>query len=460
MKKMFLTMTALSAIFLVSPALNENAVAGQNFPMVLVKPQVKVEVDTKRLAKKPGTRRDRSNSEQSDNQQQMAAKPRSFSRPTAMVAPPLPRLRPDTPIGASHDGSLDHVLDLVGLWSPVGSERDPEAYNEFEEDDDSLGGGVDATGALGPDLPVPEGLAELFDITTNPNDLNAIAELEELRAIGDIARAGGIDPFDDPASALRQGRFGVGMNGAPNYDESGLDSGGKDSNGWTLISEFYSGNTSGRLRSRPSTYGTEYQTIVLVTDGVHDALTISTWTPGPNKTTTDVTMTARFIKGTMQSTQVTDSDGFGTVYLPPSESEEDGESEAGETGSENDNEGNDNEDVQEDTKAGGGDQGGNDTPGNGGCIRWTSFGGCMATRTKIWDSTSQPDPTEDGSGTVRSAGASIGPEAVTNGGDGSFGVEGGSGSGGFKLDPCATAGDDCGNGPGGPGNPVAGQRPD
>ena len=69
------------------------------------------------------------------------------------------------------------------------------------------------------------------------------------------------------------------------------------------------------------------------------------------------------------------------------------------------------------------------------------------------------DPTDDGSGAVRSASASIGPEAVTNGGDGSFGVEVGSGRGGFKLDPCATAGDDCGNGPGGPDNPVAGQRP-
>ena len=53
------------------------------------------------------------------------------------------------------------------------------------------------------------------------------------------------------------------------------------------------------------------------------------------------------------------------------------------------------------------------------------------------------------------SGPTLGPEAVTNSGDGNF-VSGSGGSGGFKMDPCATVSGGCGGPDGGSGPGPAG----
>ncbi len=90
------------------------------------------------------------------------------------------------------------------------------------------------------------------------------------------------------------------------------------------------------------------------------------------------------------------------------------------------------------------------------CAGWNPMNGCAGKGLTIRDMTSQPGRGETSAAGERSAGANVGPEAVTNGGDGSFIAGGNSGGGGgAEIDPCIAAGEGCGNGPDGPDGPVA-----
>ncbi len=129
---------------------------------------------------------------------------------------------------------------------------------------------------------------------------------------------------------------------------------------------------------------------------------------------------------------------------PAPEEQEEAEGGEGEGGEEGDG----------DTEAGQGAPDDTITGGTGGCGVWTPFGGCTGTGPKIWETTGQPDPSGDGTATTRNAGASIGPEAVTNADE----FHTGSGGGGVHIDPCIAAGGDCGNGPGNPTASMGGRQ--
>jgi hypothetical protein len=88
------------------------------------------------------------------------------------------------------------------------------------------------------------------------------------------------------------------------------------------------------------------------------------------------------------------------------------------------------------------------------CAGWNPMTGCAGKGVTARDMTGQPRPGETGAPDERSAGASVGAEAVTNGGDGSFIAGGNSGNGGRgEPDPCIAARESCGNGPDGPDGP-------
>jgi hypothetical protein len=78
-------------------------------------------------------------------------------------------------------------------------------------------------------------------------------------------------------------------------------------------------------------------------------------------------------------------------------------------------------------------------PGGADNCGWNPMNGCTKKSTPIWKATVQPGAHQDTGG--RSAGPSLGQEAVTNTGDGTFdsGVSGGGGGGG-QPDPCVVAG--------------------
>lgn len=93
-------------------------------------------------------------------------------------------------------------------------------------------------------------------------------------------------------------------------------------------------------------------------------------------------------------------------------------------------------------------------PGGADNCGWNPMSGCTKKSTPIWKAAVQPGAHQDTDG--RAAGPSLGQEAVTNSGDGTFdsGVSGGGGGGG-PHNPCDMA--DCGNGP--IGNGVGGRSP-
>ena len=104
-------------------------------------------------------------------------------------------------------------------------------------------------------------------------------------------------------------------------------------------------------------------------------------------------------------------------------------------------------------------------PVNGGaaegiCNGWNPLTGCGRPGPTLWETLTQPGTSEDSTVSSGRGGATSGPEAVTNPGDGSFMASGNTGgSGGRGLDPCAIqGGGDCGTGPDGLGgleNPAA-----
>jgi len=81
-------------------------------------------------------------------------------------------------------------------------------------------------------------------------------------------------------------------------------------------------------------------------------------------------------------------------------------------------------------------------PGGADNCGWNPMNGCTKRSVKIWDAMVQPGAHQDTGGSA--ARPSLGQEAVTNTGDGTFdsGVSGGGGGNG-RPNPCLTAGD-CG----------------
>ncbi|HMB48389.1 MAG TPA: hypothetical protein VKN63_08950, partial [Afifellaceae bacterium] len=275
------------------------------------------------------------------------------------------------------------------------------------------------------------------------------------------AGSGG-NPFEDPASQLRRPRFGVGMEGPP---AAGGDAPGNpghaSSSGWV---QQPSGSTPGRTvwSKNWDSIGTTTYVVQTNADGSITG-TLTLWVdaddnqPGRVDSTTETTFSPPDENGSRTvTTKTTDSNGNTTEQTAsensdtpraptPTDQNADGVDDDRESERVIITDPESEQPAPHDNDAG---------RGTGGCGVWTPFGGCTGTGPKVWDTTGQPNPADDGSATVRSAGASIGPEAVTNGGDGSFGAEGNSGrGGGFGIDPCATVAE-CGDGSGGPDNPV------
>lgn len=479
MKPILTTMTALAVVL--SSVAGADAAMNLNLPAKPPKPQiVKIkppQIRTPRNFVKPvrvPRRNDEPSKVEAGPQPEPPTSPRLKFERTAMIAPPLPRSRPDHVGNEADDEAFDHLLELIGLNTnepPVRGDPAPGAYNEFKEQDDIPGGEVDADGALGPDFPVPAGFLDLFGVTTNPNDLRLVAELEHYRAMGDIARQMPASPFDDPAGRLGRGRFGAGMDGPSGADDGTAQNPGHAGNDW----QKHPGRVPGRTAwTRNHTAGFENFVRQDHVDGSSTAEYSYNLHNGDTVTTVHIRVSAPDKNGnrTVTITETVVGDDEESVRTSTTTSRagptpddwdadgEDDDAEAADTTQGDD--GNDAE-ADQDTTAGGGDQGApndNDTGrGDGGCGTWTLFGGCTGTGLKIWDTTGQPNPTDDGSDNGRNAGASIGPEAVTNGGDGSFVSGQGRGGGGPGLDPCATAGPSCGNGPDGPGSPAGPDRP-
>lgn len=408
LKRTLLTMTALSSLILISPTLQDTAIAGQyNKPKIgMFKPQFKVKIDTRRLVTKAAKKPAGNGVAHAGPQPEPPTRPKQI-QVTYVANPvpaPLPRSRP---------------------------------YNEFEEK--GLGGDIDVAGALPPELNAPDAIKELFDISGgNPNDLMAVAE--ELLAMRDLFEEVGSNPLEDPA--LGRPRFGASMDGPPVAPGPHPNNGGVDSSpGWTLGGVYHkaTNDSYGAHWSRQTSHGTDTRDISY--GGPNGEITETIVIHGPNGQTTTTTTESHLTKDDARRSTTTVETENGMVVKEeetpaPAEEEETEGGEGGEGGEEGDG----------DTEAGQGAPDDTITGGTGGCGVWTPFGGCTGTGSKIWETTGQPDPSDDGTTTTRSAGDSIGPEAVTNADE----FHTGSGGGGVHIDPCIAAGGDCGNGPGNP----------
>jgi hypothetical protein len=458
LKRTLLTMTALSSLILISPTLQNVAVAGPNNPSIRIAgPQMKMRIDTRRLVTK-------------------AAKKPTGNAIAKAGPQPEPPTRPKRT-------KVTNVAKQDQAQLPR-----PRPYNEFEENGNGIDSEIDAAEVLPPSLGGAPELEELLDVTGgNMGDIRNTAKLLEdgpgqnaLPEIpgangefpggigGDLPfggnRVGTMDPFGGRREAFgpggRNDEFGVDMmsgiprspaSKAPNPGSeasSGVgwvnDTSNRDSPGTTHWSRRLGGSGWVAGFGRRDNADGSISAGIVISDSHNRSVgsrTIEVSAPDENgKRTVDIedrdsqgNVVHREESETRSSTGPTpwDQNANGVPDSierasppppPPSDSQP--------------------------NPADGG-------PADGICAGWNPLAGCAAPGLKVWDVNSQPgpDPTGEGSGTARSAGASIGPEAVTNTGDGSFTAGGsrGGGGGGHGIDPgCITAGDDCGNGPDGP----------
>lgn len=510
MKPILTTMTALAVIL----SSLHGTEAAMNLPPNAPKPQiVKIKpprIHVRRNLVKPvrvPRKNDGPSKVEAGPQPEPPTKPRHKFERTAVIAPPLPRSRPNHGDHNASDESFDHVLELIGLNTNGPSsnrEREPETYDEFAENDGDMGGELNPEGVLPPHLGISPELAGLLEITGgNMGDVLDVAKLldeghggqnalpERFREQGEklpggfggerpfgAQRVGVWDPHGGRGAAFGRGGRNEGfgadpMAGIPRSPASTAPGpGGQASSGrgWvnTTRSSDSSGTTHWSRRLGDSGWGAGFSRRENA-DGSFSGGMVVTDGTGRSVGYRDIEVSAPDENGN-RTVVIEDSDSNGNVVHR--EESETKSSDGPTPWDQNANGVPDSierdtsaQDVPENTTAGGGDQGAETTNNELGlCGGWNPLNGCGRTTVKPMDTISQPDPTDDGSGTVRSAGASIGPEAVTNGGDGGFiaGQGRGGGGGGTRgVDPgCITAGDHCGNGPDGPDNPHGAGRPD
>jgi hypothetical protein len=468
MKPIITTMTALAVALTSLPSAQAAMAMNKPMNMNAAKPQAfKIKpprIHVRRQLTKPmriERKSDRPSKTEAGPQPEPPTKPVPGTE-VSLNIPPLPRARPTLP-------------------------REPSdtSYNEFDEGGAAPGGEVNTTGILPPPLDMSPELTGLLDITggnlgdvldavklleDGPGGQNALPEHfrdqgDDIPGVGGDhpfggGRIGAWDPLGGGGTAFGPGGrnedFGADpMAGIPKSPASKAPgSGGRASDGWT-----WDGMVTGTTGSGST----------------------ESWTrAGSNGSTVKFTRDEHGDGAISIGIQVTDSEGNvqGEVSIDISAPNKDGSRDyqaqafdaegnhvGGSKGTTNTESvpnqyDTDGDGVPDDTTAGGGDQGSETTNNEHGiCNGWNPLNGCAAPGVKIEDSTSQPNPTDDGSATVRSAAASIGPEAVTNGGDGSFVSGQGRAGGGSGLDPCATVAG-CGGGGDGPEGPGGPDRPD
>ena len=452
LKRTLYTMTALSSLILIIPTLQNAAIAGQfNKPMIrMIAPQVKMRINTRRLVTK-------------------AAKKPAGNKILEAGPQPEPPTRPKRT-------KVTNVAkeDLARLPRP-------RPYNEFEEDGN--GGKIDVADALPPALGGAPELEELFGVTGgNMNDIRDAASLlengldgqnalpEHLRGnneniSGDIGgerpfganREGVWDPRGGRGSAFGPGGsndgFGVDMMaGIPRSPASQAPNpGGQASNGWSFDGMQVSG--SGTYQSWRTT-DSNGDTVTFVREDFNDgAGSVSiTITDADGNVRGDVSIDISKPHGRGRDYQAEAHDADGNLV---GASKGTTETESVPNRYDPDGDG-----VPNDVPETGSEQAGQPNPEDGGaaeglCAGWNPLSGCGQGGLKIWDTITQPGTSEESTATASGAGPRIGPEAVTNGGDGSFTAGGGrrDNGRGHGIDPCITAGG-CGNGPDGPDNPT------